>query len=718
MWPLNLFKKQPVLKHSAVNPIKGDRPVIGLTPTQKQILLGHSFKRSLDNFTTTAPSGGQATTATDALGGTNASGVKGAHSFDLSVPDEIFSYYARRGFIGYQACAILKQHELIDKVCTMPCQDAMAPDYFLKLADNGADSDLNRDGATNKLDEDELTRAKRESDKHFKIKDKCIEFSVNCRTFGVAYAVPVVDGINYEYPFNLDGVTKGSYRGIAVIEPFWLLPELSATAVNDPLSLNFYDPTYYLLASGRRIHHSHVIKIVYGQVADILKPTYFFGGIPLTQQIFRRVYAAEKVADEAPYLAMTKRLLVADINIESLIMGDADELEKLEMLAYTRDNAGVWAKEPDQAVEQIDTALTDFDALLMTQYTLVASIGRMPSTKLMGTTPKGFNSTGEYEIKDYKQALQSIEDNEFLPLLERHYRLYTKSVYGREAMLDVGFNPIDQPTEKEQAEVNGLKATEIAALVQAQIVDEDEARERLHNDEDGNWAFLEERPADYYDDADTFGNDPDGADDPEPEPPMRGQDAEFKENEHKRDNDGKFSSGGGKSNTGESKSNAGESKSKKNEKSPAPKEWGKAYSEYSGKPDEAVNKLLQEKKGFVPNAMEKDGVGSINFVWADKKGGLKHVAEKHGEDIVKYLPKNIASGEVLRIPDDPSRIIIFNKKAQVVVSLEYKSKDIAWVVSTYKITKSRYNKYVKQLRGQDSIEYLKAVLGEKWAELI
>ena len=40
-------------------------------------------------------------------------------------------------------------------------------------------------------------------------------------------------------------------------------------------------------------------------------------------------------------------------------------------------------------------------------------------------------------------------------------------------------------------------------------------------------------------------------------------------------------------------------------------DWGIAYTKQSGKPDEAIEKLLKEQQGFVPKAIKKKGIGDI-----------------------------------------------------------------------------------------------------------
>ena len=191
-------------------------------------------------------------------------------------------------------------------------------------------------------------------------------------------------------------------------------------------------------------------------------------------------------------LALTKRLLVVDADVRNMVANPDSVIELMQALTELRDNFGVYAKNAGDQVSQIDTSLADFDALIMTQYQLVASIAGMPATKILKTTPKGFNATGEYEDKDYKQSLVEIQENDYLPVITRHNELYTKSVYGRVIPLDVTFNPIDTPTEKEMAEVAQIKSQTAANHINAGITTADEERDVLRNEDGSPYSALPE----------------------------------------------------------------------------------------------------------------------------------------------------------------------------------------------------------------------------------
>ena len=406
------------------------------------------------------------------------SDINFAAKFTNEIPPQIMGFL-NQTFIGWQACALLKQNPFIDRACSIPAKDAIAPDYKLAYVNPDDLKDDKDDKQT-----DRLADIKDASYRDFHINELCVEHTINKKTYGYSLVVPIVDGVDMSKPYNIDGVKKGSYKGMTVVEPYWVTTELDADAASNPASLHFYEPTWYKMANGTRIHRSWVIKAVNSQVSDVLKPTYYFGGVPLTQQIYERVYAADKVANEAPLLALTKRLLIVDANVANMVANPEEAEQVMQALTYLRDNFGVYAKNPGDQVNQIDTSLADFDALIMTQYQLVASIAGMPATKLLKTTPKGFNSTGEYEQEDYKQALLEIQENDFIPIILRHNELYTKSKYGTVIPLDVKFNPIDTPSEKEVAEINSLKSQTAANHINAGITTAQEERDILRN-EDG-----------------------------------------------------------------------------------------------------------------------------------------------------------------------------------------------------------------------------------------
>ena len=410
-------------------------------------------------------------------------------AWNNALPEEMLPFFTEY-FIGYQACALLAQNAYIKKICEIPAQDAVAVDYKLHYRNPDADKD-------EKTDEDEeqqiLSDIKLKSDKDMQIKDVCKNATICKKTYGQCIVIPTFSvDIDMSKPFNPSAVKKGTYTGMQIIEPFWVTYDLTLDQVSRPDKKGFYEPEYYHVNGGKKIHKSWIRKLTNGKVSDILKPTYYYGGIPLPQQVYSRVFCAEKVANEAPKLALSKRLLVVDGNVNNLIANPEIASETLSGLSSIRDNFGFFLKNPGDQVMQIDTSLADFDALIMTQFQLVAAIGEMPVTKLMKTQLKGLANTGDYEQKDYAQSLIAIQENDFNYILYFHYELLSLSEYGKDLELNIVWNPIDTPTELEMAQIENQQAQTDATYVSAGVLSQEEVHDMLRQNEDSRFRNLSE----------------------------------------------------------------------------------------------------------------------------------------------------------------------------------------------------------------------------------
>lgn len=393
-------------------------------------------------------------------------GISGAYQ----VPQQLANWYAMQSFIGYQACAIIGQHWLVDKACTMPGDDAVRHGWELNVPDEVEMSDDDR----NQI---------KQWDQTANIKQELSEFNRFNNIFGIRVALFDIRSDDRDYyakPFNPDGITEDSYRGISQVDPYWMMPMLTAESTSDPSSMHFYEPEYWII-SGRKYHRSHLIIIKGPEPADILKPTYIFGGIPLTQRIYERVYAAERTANEAPLLSLNKRTTAIHTDLSEMIMNQEKFEERLMTWVRFRDNHAVKVLGTDETMEQFDTSLSDFDSVIMNQYQIVAAISKVPSTKLLGTSPKGFNATGEFEMKSYHEELESIQEHNLTPLLNRHYMILTRSL-GMKYTLEVVWNPVDSMTAKELADLNNVQSTAAKNYADMGAVSADEVRTKLKDD--------------------------------------------------------------------------------------------------------------------------------------------------------------------------------------------------------------------------------------------
>lgn len=405
-----------------------------------------------------------------------------------NISDLLFMWYAAQSFIGYQMAGILAQHWLIDKVCRMPGRDAIQQGYKIV---SGDDNTLTP----------KMLRAIEKANKRMRVDLSMEEFIGTGRVFGVRIAffkIRHADPLYYEKPFNADSITPGSYEGIVQCDPYWCSPMLDGAAASKADSIGFYEPTWWQI-NGKRYHKSHLIIFRNSQLVDVLKPVYQYGGIPVPQQIMERIYASERTANEAPLLAMTKRTTIFKTDIAAAYANKEEFDQKVLDWVERRDNQQIKVidKEADE-VEMTDTSLADLDAVIMTNYQLVAAAGRIPATKLMGTSPKGFGASGEYEETTYHQELSSFQKHDLTPFLDRHHLCLMRSeimpMFGMRAPMeiDVNWNPLDTPTDKEQSEINLANAQAAEIYFNMGVTDAYSEQARLRANPDSGYASLPE----------------------------------------------------------------------------------------------------------------------------------------------------------------------------------------------------------------------------------
>ena len=436
----------------------------------------------------------------------NNTSIKASFYGNDILPPAMVLWYASQTFIGYQMCALLAQQWLISKACLMPAKDATRNGYDITVND-GSEVDP------------EILDELRKLDVKYNLNKNLIQFIQMGRVFGIRVAMFIVESDDDDYyknPFNPDGVKPGSYKGISQIDPYWITPQLDTQASGDPASIHFYEPTWWNI-DGQLVHRTHLVIYRTEEVPDILKPTYIFGGIPIPQKIYERVYAAEKTANEAPMLAMTKRTDVLKMDVAQAELFPQKTEARLNWFSKTRDNYGVKTIGLDDEMVQFDTSLTDLDAVIMTQFQLVAAAANVPSVKLLGTPPKGFNATGEFEEANYHEELESIQSHDLTPLIERHHLLLIRSEIAPKFNIapfhtTVSWNELDAMTTKEQAEINKINAETGLILTQSGAIDGTAELDRIVKDPKSGYTGIEITESDYEDGEEPFAlSDPSGA---------------------------------------------------------------------------------------------------------------------------------------------------------------------------------------------------------------
>jgi hypothetical protein len=245
------------------------------------------------------------------------------------------------------------------------------------------------------------------------------------------------------------------------------------------------------MIGGKKVHKSHCVIFRHSEVAQILKPTYLYGGMSLTQQIYEAVYNAEITASEIPQLIQNMRLFVMHVETELALIDPLEFNERMAALAEIRNNYGTHIMGGEETLEQIQTSLNGLQELCTGRFQIVASVAQMPISKMLKTDVTGGLVKGGGEEAIYHETLESLQSKAH-PFLDRHYQLLTKSAFGEDFELDVIWSKLDAMTEQEASAVQATKAQTDQVLVMCGAIDGGDVRARISADPDSGYNGLDE----------------------------------------------------------------------------------------------------------------------------------------------------------------------------------------------------------------------------------
>lgn len=114
---------------------------------------------------------------------------------------------------------------------------------------------------------------------------------------------------------------------------------------------------------------------------------------------------------------------------------------------------------------------------------------------------------------------------------------------------------------------------------------------------------------------------------------------------------------------------------------------GEEFKGYKGQ--QAVDKLMKEKRGHVKGAFHRDDIGDIDLLWGNDSLGLQHILMRRkeqgidGKDFVSDLA-NVVQHGAFRKKNDRGNFEFFHKGKVAVVSPQLWGNKITFLVTAFK----------------------------------
>ncbi len=291
-------------------------------------------------------------------------------------------------------------------------------------------------------------------------------------------------------PLELETILTGTFAAQYIVDR-WSGNTPGMELVSDLADPDFGLPKYYdiNMADGRTVvsvHHSRIIRFVGRELPYLEKMAEMYWGESEVEALYADVVKHDNVA--ANMAALTFRA-----NVDSM---EVENLDQLFSVAPTAIQQRFWNMMQAQNVLKSNFGMqlvNKGDSVKNTQYTFtglqeiydsmcldLSGASRIPVTKLFGRAPAGLNATGESDLQNYYDYVDTLRESKLRPILEKLLPIIAMSVWGGVPEdMDIQFPPLWTPTAKEVAEIAKAKTETIIAAFQANLLDQATAQREL-----------------------------------------------------------------------------------------------------------------------------------------------------------------------------------------------------------------------------------------------
>lgn len=268
-------------------------------------------------------------------------------------------------------------------------------------------------------------------------------------------------------PITPDMIRPGDLHFIHVLGPDQLRVE---AVVRDPSSPFYGEPEYYRLTDNYStlVDPSRVIPLI-GQAHPDPLVTGQFWGDPLLMSLWGSLTNSDLVHQTvAALLPEIKADTISIPGLGQLLLSCEGEAQLQKRIAAASlmqsmfnirllDGGDGSGNNPGDKWETRELNVTGFPALMDAFIARVAAETDIPVTRLAGVSPGGLNSSGDNEQRDFEKSINSRQEIELRPILDRLDPFLAANV-GQSEVPYFSFAPLSQLSEGEKWDIEKKRA--------------------------------------------------------------------------------------------------------------------------------------------------------------------------------------------------------------------------------------------------------------------
>lgn len=392
------------------------------------------------------------------------------------------------GLTQAQRDALYESNDLIARIIDTPADEAVS--NWIELSGE-EDSEDDPSG----LDSDWAKTTTTALDEQLGLRSIAKEFLRRDAKDGGVFAILGVNDGSRDLSLPL-GPTIETFRRIVFVDVERVVP---GPVDSDYQSPEFGRPAYYDVSnidSGRvvRIHASRCVSATGIQVSDKTRLRKKGWGASKLDRVAPVVVRYQRMWDHVDATSSkfsTTWLKIAGL-ADALVQGPEGERairKRLDTLYRSVSALKLGALDAEDELAQISVQYQGISQVIIEAREDVAAASGMPLTKLFGHAPGGLSTDDSSGRQNWAKVIGALQSDKLLPFLRKVIGLFLASKDGPTGGVvpnrySIRFCPLDEPSEKEEAEAGLAAAQTDTLLVTSQVISPQEARTRLERDDD------------------------------------------------------------------------------------------------------------------------------------------------------------------------------------------------------------------------------------------
>lgn len=323
------------------------------------------------------------------------------------------------------------------------------------------------------------------------------------RLYGGAAGLMLIEGQEdiLAEPLDVETILPGDFKGLLVVDR-WAGAYPESELIADISSPEFGLPEWYQFRDSAqqvvsRVHHSRIIRFVGDDLPEWEAQAETHWGASIIESVFEEIKKRDNTSANLANLIFLANLRVMKMEDLGQILGASTDTAKTHLYStitaqnQLMSNFGIYlmSKEDDFQQFQLNNfaGINDVYESFMLD---VAGAAQIPVTKLFGRAPAGLNSTGESDLRNYYDVIESDQESRLRPVLEKLLPVLCASVLG-EIPEDIGitFNPLETPSEKDQGDAVKWRSDAVYGAHDRGIISDQTALKELKQMADGTGLF-------------------------------------------------------------------------------------------------------------------------------------------------------------------------------------------------------------------------------------